>query len=223
MRRPAACIALLLGAVMLAAPVYADANWGRGESSAAAAASWTPADTSSEEQSPEAMSEVLRRMGRKETVGQYQWQRRKSPKVAMWSSAALPGLGQLYNGRRLKTGLMVGYMFYYSSRIWINQKKAQRYEVRREILEAQDPPTNAGALADYNNELSLTNAFIEFHKETAKDFAWWSGFIWLIGVLDAWIDAHLYDVRSYDPPGLSQAPQRGVGVDERGVSLMVSF
>jgi hypothetical protein len=39
--------------------------------------------------------------------------------------------------------------------------------------------------------------------------------VWLIGILDSWIDAHLYDVREYTPPeraAVSALPASGESV-----------
>lgn len=136
------------------------------------------------------LKRTLEMMGRREVEGDRLWQRRKSPKVALYSNALLPGLGQTYNGRRIKTAIMVGVASYYFGNIWLNQKNAQRTTAIRDKL-----PPDA-----HLRTLNLYNSLIEFYKEQAKDYLWWSAAVWIIGMLDAWIDAHLYDVRAYTPP-----------------------
>ncbi|HEU4930037.1 MAG TPA: DUF5683 domain-containing protein [Candidatus Krumholzibacteria bacterium] len=138
--------------------------------------------------SPEEVKEILRRMGSSEVEGRTEWERKKNPKVAMLCSALLPGLGQTYNGRRLKVGLMVGFSYYYLSRTWLNWKSYERSIVRRDAA-------SPGSIT-YARE--ATN--VEFYKEEARTFLWWSGAVWLVGILDSWIDAHIYDVREYTPP-----------------------
>ncbi len=139
-------------------------------------------------ESPEQMKETLRRMGSSEVEGSTEWERKKNPKVAMLCSALLPGLGQTYNGRRLKVGLMVGFSYYYFSRTWLNWKNYEASLVRRDAA----APGSITFLRENDNA--------EFYKEEARTFMWWSGAVWLIGILDSWIDAHIYDVREYTPP-----------------------
>ena len=140
------------------------------------------------QESPEETKAILQRMGSSEVEGATEWERKKNPKVAMLCSALLPGLGQTYNGRRLKVGLMVGFSYYYLSRTWLNWKSYERNLV---IRDAAPPGSSAFRQADEN---------AAFYKEEARSFLWWSGAVWLVGILDSWIDAHIYDVREYTPP-----------------------
>jgi hypothetical protein len=153
-------------------------------------------------QDPEEMKRVLERMGSSEVEGSTEWERKKNPRVAMLCSALLPGLGQTYNGRRLKVGLMVGFTTFYVGSTWINWKRYQASIARRDTLE---PGTTA-----YVNE----NQRAEFWKEEARTYLWWSGACWLIGILDSWIDAHLYDVLEYTPPA-----RQALGLPESGVPV----
>jgi hypothetical protein len=147
------------------------------------------------QESPAETKEILRRMGSSEVEGATEWERKKNPKVAMLCSALLPGLGQTYNGRRLKVGLMVGFSYYYLSRTWLNWKSYERNLV---VRDAAPPGSSAFRQADEN---------AAFYKEEARSFLWWSGAVWLIGILDSWIDAHIYDVREYTPP---ERPEAGI-------------
>jgi hypothetical protein len=137
---------------------------------------------------PAQVKETLQRMGSNEVAGSTEWERKKNPKVAMLCSALLPGLGQTYNGRRIKVGLMVGFTSFYYGNAWLNWRRYEASIQRRDTL---DPDSAA-----YRNE----NARADFWKEEARTYLWWSGAVWLIGLLDSWIDAHLYDVREYTPP-----------------------
>jgi len=133
------------------------------------------------------LKDEMARLGASEVAGPREWERKKNPKVAMFSSMALPGLGQLYNGRRYKTILAAGFFTFYMTYAWVERKQADRRLEARE----QYPP---GSLA-WKQE----NLFYEFHKENARTFLWWAGAVWLISALDAFVDAHLYDVRSVKP------------------------
>jgi hypothetical protein len=146
-------------------------------------------DSKADEEERLRLKETLQRMGRREVEGERQWQRRKSGKVAMLSSALLPGLGQVYNGRRIKVAVMVGVASGYIAQIWLNTKNAQRARALRDRLE---PGTS---------QYRLQNRLSEFYEDEARTWVWWTGAVWMIGILDAWTDAHLYDIRVYTPPG----------------------
>ncbi|MDH3217023.1 MAG: DUF5683 domain-containing protein [Candidatus Krumholzibacteria bacterium] len=144
-------------------------------------------DTAPSVQSARELKSTMRRVGAEEVSALRRWQRTKSPRVAIFSNMLLPGLGQLYNGRRWKTAVMVGFATYYGGSAWVEHRKSEARRVKRDRL-------TSGSL-----EWQQQNLFYEFHKENSIDFVWWSGAVWLIGVLDAFVDAHLYDVRSVDP------------------------
>jgi len=135
----------------------------------------------------EELKRTLDQIGRAQVEGRREWERRKNPRTALLSSMILPGLGQVYNGRRLKVVVMVGIMSFYTGNVVINWRAHKQYEAQRELL----PEGSDGW--DLYDRLSL------FHEETAIDFMWWAGATWLIGILDAWIDAHLFDIRAYSP------------------------
>jgi hypothetical protein len=139
-------------------------------------------------------------LGTPEIAGMREWQRKKSARVAIFSSMLVPGLGQTYNGRRIKTAIMVGLATFYANRaITENRHKVARRKVRDTF-----PP---GSLS-WKEE----NLFVEFHRETSLDFVWFSGAAWLIGVLDAFVDAHLFDVRSVDPAIIHSSNNNYVGL-----------
>lgn len=137
---------------------------------------------------PVRMKEILQRMGASEVTGRTAWERRKNPRTAMLCSMLLPGLGQTYNGRRLKVGLMVGAASFYMGNSWLNWRRHEAASLRRE------------SATPGSGEYRLQGQLSEFYKEEARTYLWWSGAAWLIGLVDSWIDAHLYDVREYTPP-----------------------
>jgi hypothetical protein len=143
--------------------------------------------------------------------GQRQWERKKNPQVAMLSNALLPGLGQTYNGRRLKVAVMVGFFSFYAGNMVLSWQRHEFYEARRDL---SPPGSDAFEL---NDRLSL------FYEEQAIDFLWWTAAVWLIGIIDSWIDAHLYDVRAYTPdapdapePGRKEENSASLGLSARG-------
>ena len=160
-------------------------------------------------QDPEQVKEMLERMGSSEVAGKTEWERKKNPKVAMLCSALLPGLGQTYNGRRLKVGLMVGFSYYYFSRTWLNWRSYEASIARRDTLE----PGSSAFVQE--------NQRADFWKEEARTYLWWSGAVWLLGILDSWIDAHLYDVREYTPPPHPETS--GLPVNAPGSYVTIGF
>ncbi len=134
-----------------------------------------------------AIKREMARIGSAEVPGTHKWEREKSATVAMVSSMVLPGLGQLYNGRRIKTAIAVGVFTYYLGTAWLEKKESQEHLKARDEL---SPLT-----IEWRNE----DILYEFHKENTVTYLWWSGAVWLITVLDAFVDAHLYDVRAVTP------------------------
>ena len=163
---------------------------------------------------PTAIKGTLQRMGSNEIAGRTPWERKKNPKVAMLCSALLPGLGQTYNGRRLKVGVMVGFASFYSFNGLLNWK---RYEAAIVARDASEPGSSG-----YRTQDQLA----DFYKEEARTHLWWFGATWVLGILDSWIDAHLYDVREYTPPARPQAlglPESGAPVSYVTLEFDVDF
>jgi hypothetical protein len=175
-------LALLLAAGAAARPHAASASGDGGPAALPDTARGAAATDSKE-----SIKREMARIGQAEVPGEREWQRRKSPTVAVVSSMMLPGLGQLYNGRRIKTVIAVGVFSYYLGRAWLEQKDSQRWLSERDSFDANTA------------EWREADVWYQFYKESAKDFLWWSGAVWLICALDAFVDAHLYDVRSVKP------------------------
>jgi hypothetical protein len=142
---------------------------------------------------PKELKAEMKLIGTTEVPGLHAWQRKKSARIAVFSNMFLPGLGQLYNGRRIKVVVMVGAMTYYVGTAWVENRRKLAHMVARDQF--------------VRNTLDwkVENLLVDFHREQARDFIWFSGGIWLIGMLDAFVDANLYDVRSFDP-GIIESP-----------------
>ena len=95
---------------------------------------------------------------------------------------------------------MVSAITWYGANAWLDYKKAVQAETRRDMLPE-------GSL-----EWKFENLLYDFYKESSKDFAWWTGLVWLLGVLDAFIDAHLFDVRAVDPTVIQGTKEKFLGV-----------
>ena len=90
----------------------------------------------------------------------------KSPKGAMIRSLMFPGLGQFYNEQYIKAAI---------------------------VLAGQG--TLIGFTFYYNNRASKSTTPLEkeFYQDRRNLMYWWIGAATLLSMLDAYIDAHLYD------------------------------
>ena len=156
-------------------------------------------------ESKEQLKQQMAVIGSAEVPGQSEWQRTKNAKVAVVSSMLLPGLGQVYNGRKFKAAITVGFFYWFAANAWLETKEADRALARRD---AHEP----GSV-----EWKFQNSLYEFHKDYATDFVWWTGLVWLLAALDSFIDAHLYDVRSVDP-NIMTAPS-----NQKYIGMSVKF
>jgi len=138
-------------------------------------------------QTPEDLKKTMATVGLNEVPGLDEWQREKSAKVAVLSSMVFPGLGQAYNGRKWKAAIFAGLFTFYAGTAWVEYKKSEDFlNLRDNFPTGSTPWDNA-------------DQYYQFHNENSKDFMWWAGAVWFIGLLDAFVDAHLYDVRAVDP------------------------
>lgn len=89
-----------------------------------------------------------------------------TPKKAALYAMLFPGAGQLYNNRPLKTGLMLGMVGLAAWRWSVNGENYQ----------------------NYTEDMALPK---RRYLEKRNKYAWWMGFIYIYGLLDAVVDAHL--------------------------------
>ena len=95
---------------------------------------------------------------------------KKSPKKAALWALVFPGAGQLYNGKIGKAIFILG-MEYLALSAWrSNAWKVSHYDENNN----QDFPLSAHRYLEKRNK-----------------YAWWSGVIYIYGLLDAVVDAHL--------------------------------
>ena len=104
----------------------------------------------------------------------------KSPQKAALFALAFPGGGQLYNGKKIKAGLIIS-MELYSIINWYSS--ADLYKNYDEQNNSKYP------LPKYR------------YLEKRNKYVWWIGFIYIYGLIDAVVDAHLHpfdDIMSED-------------------------
>ncbi len=99
----------------------------------------------------------------------------RSPTGALLRSAVLPGWGQFYNDEPVK-GLLLGAVEIGLLGLLIGEHLAAE-SAREDFLESGDPADEAS---------------YETHRDRRLDLIWYTSAAWLFGMLDAYVDAHLY-------------------------------
>lgn len=106
----------------------------------------------------------------------------KSPGLAMVLSAILPGAGQAYNESYWKIPVFLGLGGYFVAEIVYNNKVYKDYQSQYEESLAEDP----------NGDPQLL-ALREFYKDERDRFGWYFLILYALNILDAYVDASLYD------------------------------
>jgi hypothetical protein len=107
----------------------------------------------------------------------------KSPWKAVLYSAVVPGLGQLYNKSYWKIPVIAGIGGYLGYTIIRNNNKFLDY--RDEYANSQTPENPQGntILKDYR----------EFYRNQRDQFIQYFALLYLVNLIDAYVDAHLFD------------------------------
>ena len=94
----------------------------------------------------------------------------KSPKNAALSSI-IPGGGQLYNGKKFKAGMIL----------------------TGEVLAIVNWYNNSQLYSSYNADNDVDYPLPKYrYLEKRNKYVWWIGFIYIYGLIDAIVDAHLH-------------------------------
>ncbi len=89
-----------------------------------------------------------------------------SSRTAVIRSSLLPGWGQLYNGQKFKAALVV----------------------------AGELGLAAAAVVQNQRAVRATSAYErDFYRDDRSRFIWYAAALWLINIMDAYVDAQLYD------------------------------
>ncbi len=136
----------------------------------------------------------------------------KSTTVAMVLSAILPGAGQAYNGSFWKVPIVVGLGAYFISN-WIDNNKLY-YQYRD--LYAASIITSGG-----NPQLLSVR---EFYKDERDSYAWYFLILYFANIVDAYVDASLYDFNVGGDLSLRVMPvQSGLPDRSPQVRLQLNF
>jgi hypothetical protein len=138
----------------------------------------------------------------------------KSPAMAVGLSAVLPGAGQFYNESYWKVPIVMGLGGYFVYE-WIkNDNLAQDY---RDLYEASKTPEDPDGNTQYL-------AIRDFYKDQRDTFTWYFAILYVANLLDAYVDANLYDFDVGDDLTLRVIPgAQQVHAFVPGVSVRLSF
>lgn len=108
---------------------------------------------------------------------------KKSPWGAVLRSAVIPGLGQFYNESYWKIPVIWG-VFGYLGYNWSDQN--DKYETYRDLYDKSfDESTNTGN--------STYQRYRDFYRDQRDMVAVFIGLAYLLNLVDAYVDAHLFD------------------------------
>ncbi|MDE3059000.1 MAG: hypothetical protein KGJ59_13700 [Bacteroidota bacterium] len=113
----------------------------------------------------------------------------KSTTIAWVSSAILPGAGQIYNGSYWKAPLIWGLEYYFFS-VYVNQNNL--YKQNRKLYEAYLDSSAAGKSYTFDY-IGTYKGYRDFYKNQRDTFGWYIAITYLVNVLDAYVDASLYN------------------------------
>lgn len=152
--------------------------------------------------------------------------KKHNPKTAAWMSAAIPGLGQIYNRKYWKLPVVyvgLGVCGYF---VWTNTSEYRKYkETYRYRMGVDSMATDYFPNATDNTVKEMK----EYHHKNIEISYIAAGLIYLLNIIDATVDAHLYDFDITDDltmriePGIN-APMQGFGGNSTaGVKLTLRF
>jgi hypothetical protein len=108
---------------------------------------------------------------------------KKKPWVAVLLSAVLPGAGQFYNRSYWKIPVVLGLAGYFGYEYWREDKNYRDYRDRYSASQTPENPEGDGNLKTLR----------EFYRSQRGDFTWYFIIVYFVNLVDAYIDAHLFD------------------------------
>ncbi|MFM1874815.1 MAG: hypothetical protein RL266_552 [Bacteroidota bacterium] len=130
--------------------------------------------------------------------------KKHSPVKATIMSAALPGLGQIYNGKWWKVPIIYGGFggLIYSS--VFNDLKCQTYRDAY-LLRVDDDPNTIDQFAGRYSDANLRE-LVDFYQRNRDISLIFTGVLYALNIIDAVVDAHLKDFDVSDDLSMSVRP-----------------
>lgn len=108
---------------------------------------------------------------------------KKSPLIATLLSVAIPGAGQFYNQSYWKVPIILGLCGYLGYEVYRQDKKYRDYRDQYITSQQQFPP---------DGDLNL-KSLRQFYFDQRNDFIWYFVIAYVVNLVDAYVDAHLFD------------------------------
>src|SRR4030095_11604235 len=122
-----------------------------------------------------------------------QFKMKKSPFLAVALSVVLPGAGQIYNGSYWKAAIIDGLLFYFGYEYYDNNQKFKDYRDQYNATITPEDPNGDPNLKTLRN----------FYQAQRDDFVWYFIIVYTLNLVDAYIDAHLFDFDVSDEKHIS--------------------
>ncbi|MEO8166700.1 MAG: DUF5683 domain-containing protein [bacterium] len=137
----------------------------------------------------------------------------KLPGVALALSAILPGAGQFYNESYWKIPILLGFGYYFASR-WIdnNDSTKQYRELYTNSFSTQTPT----GIPEYQR-------LREFYKDQRDTFSWYIFIYYIVNLVDAYVDASLYDFNVGDNLSIHVRPDFDFRQAQSSLNIKISF
>jgi hypothetical protein len=110
---------------------------------------------------------------------------KKSPGGAALRSAIIPGLGQIYNESYWKIPIIYGIGAFFAIEYNRFDKKFKNYAA------LHDEYQNLYGVGSWQSE--TYKLYREFYRDYRDSFIWYFALLYIVNILDAYIDAHLFD------------------------------
>lgn len=139
-----------------------------------------------------------------------------SPRSALIRSAIIPGWGQLYVKKPLKAVMYISLEAYHIYRVveynsiyqYVKDTKESVGVVVWNSLSEAEKKEQVKAVTGYDLSLNTWRP-----REKRNKYAWWCFGIYIIGMLDAYVDAHLYNFPSNNIELAMDSQAKSVGIN----------
>ena len=141
------------------------------------------------------------------STGSKKFRMKKSPAIAVLLSAAVPGAGQFYNQSYWKIPVIAGLVGYFGYEYFNNNSKYKDYRSRYNTSITPENPFG---------DLNL-KSLREFYRDQRDDFIWYFLIVYVVNLVDAYVDAHLFDFN------VSQEKLTRLGKTDRELKFMLNY
>lgn len=129
-----------------------------------------------------------------------QYKSTKKPGLALLFSAVLPGAGQFYNESYWKVPILLGFGYYFASR-WIDNNDSTKHY--RDLYSRSITTETPGGNSNFQR-------LREFYKDQRDAFSWYIFIYYIVNLVDAYVDASLYDFNVGDDLAIRVRPEFNV-------------